>query len=97
MNKRLTRSLAIALTLTAVVACNRGFDTARLQKAFEGTPAEAKVDVDKGIAAISQTNYPVALESFERMTYRRGITVEQRKALQDVIAKLKERVPRTNQ
>jgi outer membrane protein assembly factor BamD (BamD/ComL family) len=83
-----------ALLLIAFIAgcSHKNIDTTKLQAAFTSNGAVSDDLVTQGVDAISKTNYPVALESLEKLAYRQHVSKEQRVAIQDVIAQLKERI-----
>jgi hypothetical protein len=92
----LARRLVVILLLVAVAGCaDKNIDTAKLQSTFQGW-TERRAELDKGIAEISNRNYPAALEAMERVAYAPNLTKEQRKLVQDVIAKLKEGIRKSS-
>lgn len=89
---KLAKRFAAILLITFAAGCSKNIDTTKLQAAFPNNEGGYQDLVNQGVDAISKTNYPAALESLEKLTYRPRITKEQRVAVQDVIAKLKERI-----
>jgi outer membrane protein assembly factor BamD (BamD/ComL family) len=86
---KLAKRFAALLLIAFVAGCShKNIDTTKLQAAFNSNDEF----VTRGVDAISKTNYPVALDSLEKLTYRANITKEQRIVVQDVIAQLKERI-----
>lgn len=85
------RFAALLLVAIAVGCSHKNIDTTPLQTAFQSAEGDNKAFVDQGVDAISKTNYPAALATFEKLAYRPHLTKEQRQSLQDVIGQLKDR------
>ena len=81
------------LLIAIVTGCsNKNIDTTKLQSAFPNNEGGNQDLVTQGVDAISKTNYPTALETLEKLSYRPHLSKEQRAAVQDVVAKLKDRI-----
>ncbi len=93
----LARRFAALLLVAIAMGCShKNIDTTPLQTAFQSAEGDNKAFIDQGVDAISKTNYPVALESLEKLAYRPHLTGDQRKALQDVIGQLKDRIRKSS-
>jgi outer membrane protein assembly factor BamD (BamD/ComL family) len=89
----LVKRLAALLLVAFLAGCsNKNIDTTKLQAAFPTNDGGNQELVTQGIDAISKTNYPAALDTLEKLSYRPQITKEQRIEVQNVVAQLKERI-----
>ena len=89
----LAKRLAAILLIAFLAGCsNKNIDTTKLQAAFPTNDGGNQELVTQGVDAISKTNYPAALDTLEKLAYRPRISKEQRTAVQDVIAQLKDRI-----
>ena len=90
---KLAKRFGALLLIAFIAGCShKNIDTTKLQAAFTSNEGGNQDLVTQGVDAISKTNYPVALENLEKLAYRPHISKEQRIAVQDVIAQLKERI-----
>lgn len=90
---KLVKRFAAFLLIAFVAGCSpKNIDTTKLQAAFATNDSGNGDLVTQGVDAISKTNYPAALDTLEKLAYRPRITKEQRIAVQDVIAQLKDRI-----
>lgn len=88
----LPRRFAALLLVALAMGCSNKIDTTQLQTVFQSDTGDNKAFVDQGVDAISKTNYPAALDSLEKLAYRPHLSTEQRKAVQNVVGQLKERI-----
>ena len=70
---------------------DRSIDTAKLQGAFASAAADVKEQIDKGVAAITISNYSAALPPLQHVAYAAKLTKEQRLILETSILKLKDK------
>jgi hypothetical protein len=81
------------LMLWGATGCsNREIDTVKLQSAFQSADPAIRAELDKGIAAITISNYSQALPVFRHVAYAAKLTKDQRVILEDSIKKLRARV-----
>ena len=89
----LATRLAAILLIALVAGCShKNIDTTKVQAAFPTNDGGNQELVTQAVDAISKTNYPAALDTLEKLSYRPQITKEQRIEVQNVVAQLKERI-----
>jgi hypothetical protein len=80
----------VGLMVWGATGCsNREVDTAKLQAAFQSSDPGIRAELDKGIAALTVSNYSAALGPLNKVAYAAKLTKDQRLILEDSIKKVK--------
>jgi uncharacterized protein YcfL len=77
----------LSLVALLVIGCSKPpvADTGRLEKAFKTSAPAAQSLVEKVSTAISQTNYPAAMATLQKLSHQPKLTDEQQQAVRDTM------------
>lgn len=88
--------LLVAVAVLAVTGCKQSgggsVDTASLESSFASADAAAKSGVDKAVAAIKSADYAGALAELKSLGDKVKLTLEQERAVKDVMAQLEKMI-----
>ena len=96
MKKRVISSFVLAglICLGATGCSNKNIDTAKVRAAFPNLEGDAKVQLEKGLAAIDASDFASAVKPLEKATYEIKMNKDQREILQDTLKKARAQAPK---
>ncbi|HEY3856758.1 MAG TPA: hypothetical protein VGO67_20425 [Verrucomicrobiae bacterium] len=96
MKKRVISSFVLTalLCLGATGCSNKNIDTAKIRAAFPNLEGDAKVQLEKGLAACDANDYAGAVKPLEKATYEIKMNKDQREILQDALKKARAKSPK---